>query len=129
MKTIFTESGSRHDFNRTVERFIELAKADGWGHLATHDLQKSLKGDGQDVLPVKVVEVCKPHYSGQLLGEDRYRLYSPFMPCRISIYETSDGGVRIARMDVAKLSSEIGGRVEEVMTEAYEAIEKIIKSL
>ena len=41
----------------------------------THDLQETLRKNGKDVLPVKVIELCKPDYSVQLLKEDSERIY------------------------------------------------------
>ena len=44
----------------TVEKLIEVAKLKGWQNPAVHNLQQSLAKSGKDVLPVEVVEICKP---------------------------------------------------------------------
>ena len=48
------------------------------------------------------------------------------MPCRISAYEKADGKTYISLMNADLLAGLIGGKVEEVMTQAYSEIEKII---
>lgn len=57
------------------------------------------------------------------------RLYSSLLPCRISIYQTSDGITRISRMNSVAMAAQIGGLVEEVMSEAFAEIEKAIAEI
>ena len=61
------ETQSKFDFDRTVEMIISEAERREWKVPAVHDLQQSLAKSGKTVKPVKVVEICKPLYSGQML--------------------------------------------------------------
>jgi uncharacterized protein (DUF302 family) len=51
------------------------------------------------------------------------------MPCRISVYEKSDGKVYISRLNGALLAHSFGGIIEEVMSQANNEMEEMINSL
>ena len=125
----FIENESLYGFEHTVELLSAKITEIGWKISMTHDLQETLRKNGKDVLPVKVIELCKPDYSVQLLKEDSERIYSSLMPCRISVYTTTDGKTHISRMNSQLLASQIGGVVEKVMGTAFADIENILKTL
>ena len=124
---MFIENESIYGFNDTVEKLSESIVSNGWKVTHVHDLHETLKKNNFDVLPVKVLEVCRPDYSVKILRNDSERIYSSLMPCRLSVYETSDGKTKISRMNSGVLASQIGGVVEEVMSLAFNDIEKILK--
>ena len=124
---MFIENESKYNFNETVEKLSESIIGAGWKVTHIHDLQDTLMKNNFNVLPVKVLEVCRPDYSVKLLSRDKERLYSSLMPCRLSVYETSDGKTRVSRMNSAAFAAQIGGVVNEVMTLAYNDIESIVK--
>lgn len=128
-QTFFMENESLYGFENTIELLSAKVAEIGWKISVIHDLQDTLRKNGKDVLPVKVIELCKPDYSVQLLKEDNERIYSSLMPCRISVYITSDGKTHISRMNSQLLVSQIGGLVEKVMGEAFTSIEAILKSM
>lgn len=123
---MFIENESRYGFNETVDKLTEAVVSIGWKVSHTHDLQETLHKNNYEVLPIKVIEICKPSYSVRLLERDQERIYSSLMPCRISVYETSDGKTRISRMDSGAMAAQIGGLVHEVMQKAYTDIEEIL---
>ena len=51
------------------------------------------------------------------------------IPCRISVYETSDGEVIISRMNTDLISKVFSGTVTEVMTRATAGNEKMLSEL
>ena len=124
---MFIENESIYGFNETVEKFTEAVASIGWKVSHIHDLQETLHKNNYEVLPIKVIEICKPSYSVKLLEKDKERLYSSLMPCRISVYETSDGKTRISRMDSGAMAAQIGGLVNEVMKSAFTDIEGVLK--
>ena len=93
------------------------------------DLQAIMKKNGKEILPVKVVELCKPDYAYRLLSDDTQRIYSNMLPCRISVYEKSDGNCYISRLNAAMMAAQLGGVTEEVMTAAYHDAEEMISKL
>jgi uncharacterized protein (DUF302 family) len=123
------ESISRFDFQSTLEKLNAAVADSGWKTPAVHDLQNTIKNFGKEILPIKVLEICHPKHSSRLLELDNERLVSTFMPCRISVYEKSDGKVYVSRINAALLSKSFGGIIEEVMTLANKEMEEMIKTV
>lgn len=119
MENMFIEFQSKFAVDQTVKILVETIEKDGWKVQITHDLQQSLKNKGYDVLPVKVVELCNPDHSSKILSRDEERIYANLMPCRIAVYDKSDGNTYLSLMNAGMLSKEIGGVVEEVMGAAF----------
>jgi uncharacterized protein (DUF302 family) len=126
---LFLESESKYGFDETVKILTQTITNDGWKIYIVQDLKESMKKADKDVLPVKVFELCNPKHSYKLLSKDGERIYSSLMPCRFSVYEKSDGKVYISRMNTIMLSKQIGGLVEEVMTDASNETESFLKSV
>lgn len=124
---MFIDSISKYDFDTTVESLSQKISSIGWRVSHIHDLQMTLKNNGMDVLEVKVVELCNPKYAVKLLERDQTKIYSSLMPCRLSVYKTTDGLVHISRMNSGAVAKEIGGVVYEVMQMAFEEIEEILQ--
>lgn len=118
---------SKYNFAQTIAGLSEKIIAAGWKIPAVHDLQENVRKVGKDILPVKVIEVCRPDYAAEILSVDSLRMFSPLMPCRISVYEETDGKVCIARMNSGLLASQVGGIVEEVMGKAFNEMEETLK--
>jgi uncharacterized protein (DUF302 family) len=123
------ESKSNYDFATTIEKLNVAVAEAGWKTPAIHDLQNTIRNFGKEILPIKVLEICHPKHSSRLLELDNERIMSTFMPCRISVYEKSDGKVYISRINAALLSKSFGGIVEEVMSLANSEMEEMIKPL
>lgn len=129
MDTMFFENRSRFGFEETINKLTELVPKNEWKIIQMLDLQETMRKNGKDVLPVKVVEMCKPDYAYQLLSEDLQRIYSNMMPCRVSVYEKSDGKIYISRMNSAMFAEQIGGVMQDVMSKAFDDVEKMIKKI
>lgn len=129
VKEMFIESESRFGFEETVNILTETITNGGWKVTIVHDLKESMKKADKDVLPVKVFELCNPKHSYKLLSKDDERLYSSLMPCRFSVYEKSNGKIYISRMNTILLSKQVGGLVEEVMTDASNETENFLRSV
>ena len=129
MEEMFFESKSRFGFSETLQKLSDLIPESGWKEIAVLDLQAIMKKNGKEILPVKVVELCKPDYAYRLLSDDSHRIYSNMLPCRISVYEKSDGNCYISRLNAAMMAVQLGGVTEEVMTAAYIDAEEMINKL
>ena len=129
MEEMFFESKSRFGFSETLQKLSDLIPESGWKEISVLDLQAIMKKNGKEILPVKVVELCKPDYAYRLLSDDTQRIYSNMLPCRISVYEKSDGNCYISRLNAAMMASQLGGVTEEVMTAAYHDAEEMISKL
>lgn len=126
---MFLENESLYGFDKTVEMItVELEKR-LWSLSFTHDLQQTLKKHGKEVLPVKVLALCHPKHSGQILDKDYERIVSSMMPCRISVYEKSDGKTYISRVNASVVAKQMGGLIEKVMTNSADEVEDIVAKL
>ncbi len=129
MDQMFFESRSRYGFEETVSRLSEIIPEGGWKVIHIHDLQETMRKNGKEVNPVKVIELCKPDYAYRLLSDDTLRIYSNMMPCRISVYEKTDGKTYLSRMNSAMLASQAGGVVQEVMSRSFGDAEQFIEKV
>lgn len=126
---IVTEMTSRFGFERTVEMLKSAAESNGWSVPFIHDLQLSLAKSGKHVKPVRVLEICKPQYSGQMLELNDERIISVMMPCRISVYEKNDGKVHVALLNVESMAGGLPLNIAKVMKEASDDTFELVKSV
>lgn len=123
------ENKSNKSFDETVEWIDKTVTDNNWKVLTIHNLQDSMDKNGYEVLPVKVFAICQPHHAVKILGKDDERIVSSMMPCRISVYEKSDGNTYLSRMDTAMMSAGFEGAIKEVMVSTSKEIEQMIKPL
>ena len=123
------EAESRYDFTESVERFEQSVLSMGWRIPAVHDLQQTMRNNGKEVNQVKVFEICQPDHAYKILSLDRERIVSSMMPCRVSIYEKSDGKTYISWMNTRLMGNMMGGVIADVMGIATEESEAMIRTL
>ncbi len=116
-------------FNEAAELLEKTTKDKGWKIPVVHDLQETMSNFGKDVNKAKVFELCHPDHAYKILREDDERIVSSLMPCRISIYEKSDGRVYISWMNTSLMGRMMKGVVPEVMGNASRESEEIINVL
>ena len=124
---IVMEQMSRFGFDKTVEMLVADAEKREWKVPAVHDLQQSLAKSGKEVRPVKVIEICKPQYSGQMLELNDERIISVMMPCRISVYEKDDGYTYVSLINAGEITSGLSASIARVMKEASDETYEISK--
>lgn len=120
------EKESRYDFNATVSKLIELATSRNWGNPANHDLKQTLAKSGREVLPITVIEICKPAYSGEMLAKNDERIVSVMMPCRISVYNKIDGKTYLSYINMDALAHAMPPTAVDTMVNAANEIQEII---
>jgi uncharacterized protein (DUF302 family) len=123
------EKVSPWDFDKTVELLTAAAEKRNWMIPAVHDLKQSLAKAGKEVRSVKVLEVCKPEYSGKMLEKNDERIVSVMMPCRISVYLKEDDKTYIALINGAALAAGMPETVREVMTASADEVNEIVESV
>ena len=123
------EDESKYGFDETVAQFETAVTDAKWKIAGLHDMKAILDGFGYDVLNVKIYELCSSKYSAVILQEDDERIVSPLMPCRVAIYEKSDGKTYITRMNSTLMAKPFGGLIDEVMQQAASETEVIIEKL
>ncbi len=120
---------SRLPFDETVEKFIANAEAAGWQVPKVYELQKSLSKAGYQIPPLKVISICHPHYAAQVLEEDRHKVISAIMPCRIGVYQTSDGSVYVAAMNTSLMSKMFGSKIARIMQKVSAEEQAMLKGI
>lgn len=123
------ENQSKYNFDKTVDLLIAEAERREWKVPAVHDLQQSLAKSGKTVNPVKVIEICKPAYSGQMLELNDERIMSVMMPCRISVYIKEDGKTYTALVDGAEMAAGQADKIAKVMKAASDETFEIVKAV
>jgi uncharacterized protein (DUF302 family) len=123
------EQPSKYDFDKTVDLLVREAELKEWKVPALHDLQQSLAKSGKTVKPVKVIEICKPAYSGQMLELNDERIMSVMMPCRISVYLKDDGKTYTAIVNGSEMSAGMPEKIAKVMKAASDETLEIVKTV
>jgi uncharacterized protein (DUF302 family) len=131
MKTnqIVIEQKSKFGFEKTVQILTENAEKREWKVPFIHDLQQSLAKSGKNVRPVKVIEICKPQYSGKMLELNDERIISVMMPCRISVYEKDDTSTYVSLINAGAMASTLTDKIAAVMKEASDETFEIVKAV
>jgi uncharacterized protein (DUF302 family) len=126
---VMIENQSRFGFAETIEILSKNILEKGWKITIMHDLQETLKKNSKEVLPVKIIELCNPGIAYQILSKDELRYVSPMLPCRITVYEKSDGFTYISRMNAPALAGMIGGDAAKTIVLAFNETEEFLKAV
>ncbi len=123
------EDKSPLSFEEAVEALKKQAEELDWLVPHQHNVASELEKLGAGKTPrAVVVEICKPDLSIEILKRDESRIVVSLMPCRIGVYETSDGSVIISRMNTGLMSKMFGSLVAKIMGKASSDSEKIINA-
>lgn len=128
-RQLIIEKVSPWGFEKTVVLLTEEAERRNWMVPAVHDLQASLAKSGKAVRSVKVIEICKPEYSGQMLEKNDERIISVMMPCRLSVYLKEDDKTYVALINGAALAVGLPENVREVIIAASDEINEIVEAV
>ena len=128
-KLMVVEDESLFNFDDTVEIIKTTAVEQNWKVPTVHMIHDAVSPYGYEVGRVAVLELCQPHHAGKILSEDRAKVVSSMMPCRISVYETDDDRVIVSRMNTSLMAQAFGGTVASVMAEATGENEAILESV
>ncbi|MGJ5820196.1 DUF302 domain-containing protein [Paludibaculum fermentans] len=114
---------------KTIDE-IDLALRDSagrhqFGVLHVHDLRQAMKNKGIDYhRQCFVFEVCNPRHAKRVLESDP--AVSSLLPCRISVYETSDGLMLSTILPSAMMSMFSDPEIRLVAGEVEETLKSII---
>ena len=123
---MFRQDQHQQDFDATVAALEEVIEKRGWKTPVIHDLQATMKKFGKDVRSVKVLEICHPDHSYEILSQGEERIVSSMMPCRISVYEKEDGSVWISRINYCIKAKPMSPVIRKTMSAAAADVEEII---
>lgn len=125
-RDMFLETESPLKFAETIEAIKAEVGGMGWSVLVAHDMAGILAKKGHTIAPLVILELCSGKYSVALVKKDETRYVSSLIPCRLSIYETSDGKVIISRMNTTVMGAMMEPAVAEVMKKAGADLETVI---
>jgi uncharacterized protein (DUF302 family) len=120
------ENKSKHDFETTLAEIEKSVESLGWKIPHINDLQATMHKFGKDVRQVKLYEICHPEHAYRILSQDDERIVSSLMPCRIAIYEKSDGSVYVSRMNSGLMSKPMNKIIRSTMSVAAAETEQIL---
>jgi uncharacterized protein (DUF302 family) len=122
---------SKFEFNETVSLVEEAVKnTNDWKTPITFDIRKNIDNAGfYDMTQVKIVSLCQPEYAHQILNADKDKLVSSMMPLGIGVYESNDGKIFIAEMNIGLMGKMFGGTISEVMGKASTDIETMLDGI
>jgi uncharacterized protein (DUF302 family) len=123
---MFREDKYGKDFDATVADLEKVIEERGWKIPVVHDLQATMKKFGKDVRSVKILEICHPDLSYEILSRNEEKIVSSMMPCRISVFEKEDGSVWISRMNSGFLAKPMSPVIRKTMSKAAADMEEII---
>jgi uncharacterized protein (DUF302 family) len=123
---MFKENRIDMEFDTAISKMEQVIESRGWKIPHVHDLKETMKKFGKDVRDVKVLEVCHPVHSYEILSRDDERVVSNMMPCRIAVYEKEDGSVWISRMNSGMVAKPMSKVIRKTMSAAAKDVEEII---
>jgi len=127
---ILNEEQSKYSFEESLEILEAEVTEGGWKIPVKHDLQAILLKNGKEkVNKVVVLEICNPDLAEKILLTDDERIVSNMMPCRISLYEKSDGKTYFSTMNSGLLAKPMGKVAREQMKIASNDMERFLEVL
>jgi len=123
------EQESKYNFEQSVEVFSNFVEENGWKIPVVHDMKETMNKFGKDVLNGKVFELCHPGHAYEILSRDQERIVMSMMPCRVAIYEKSDGKTYVSWMNTGLMGNMMKGVVPKVMKVASSETEALIESI
>jgi uncharacterized protein (DUF302 family) len=128
---MFRVDKSALDFDETVSALTESARKNGWIIPDTRDLQHEYHQAGlNDMTRCTILYFCNPQGGYKILtSSDKNKSMSVMMPMGVSVYETTEGQVEIAGMNLSLMSNFFGGAVKEVLKDGGERYQKSLEGI
>jgi uncharacterized protein (DUF302 family) len=127
---MFATHKSKLNFDETVSSLEASAKRNGWTIPEIRDLQQEYIEDGlEDMTKVKILYFCNAQGGYNILKNDDYKKMSVMMPMGVSVYETNDGQVKIAAMNIGFMSMMFSGTVKKVLQEGGGNFRNSVKNI
>ncbi len=121
----FKEVTSPYSFEKTVQLIADrIDHQPGWHVVNIIDQEKEIiKHGGKDIGKVKIIKFCNAKLSAKMLQSDDRKFMSVKMPLSISVYELSNGKVRIGLMNGYLMARMFSG------TKTGDIMEKVVKDM
>jgi uncharacterized protein (DUF302 family) len=114
---MLTVKKSNYDFEETFSRIENSILDNDWDIQRIYDMQECMESYGhENIKNILIFSICKPENVADILADDKNKKVTAIMPCRMGIYETSNGDVYVSRLNIALMSKMFGGVIEDVMS-------------
>lgn len=98
MAAMMSERKSRFGYRETIGALQDAAKKRGWEIGPTLDMQEAMQKAGQkNARPFSMLTLCKKDLAERLLKAQMANKAIPFVPCRMSVFEGTDGKTYLAK--------------------------------
>lgn len=115
-KLMITVHPSKLPLNETAAAIEKAALDRQWKVPKIYDIQKTLQDAGHtDMTPLKIVSICQPHHAYNILQDDKDKIVTAIMPCRMAVYQGKDGKAYIAELNMGLMTKMFGGNIARVM--------------
>jgi uncharacterized protein (DUF302 family) len=128
---MFRVDTSRLNFEETISTLSESARQNGWLIPDTRDIQHEYHEAGlNDMTHCTILYFCNPQ-SGYAIftSNDTNKAMTAMMPMGVSVYETTDGQVKISAMNLGLMSNFFSGVVKDVFKNGGARYEKSLEGI
>ena len=127
---MFATYKSKLDFDETVSSLEESAKKNGWTIPEIRDLQQDYIEEGHgDMTKIKILYFCNSQGGYNILKDNDYKKMSVMMPMGVSVYETNDGQVKIAAMNIGFMSMMFSSIVKKVLQDGGKRFKNSVENI
>ncbi len=121
---------SMFGMDETVEMIDKQADENGWAVAKIWDMTERMEKAGFDDSPeVRVLELCHAENSYDVLKNEEDMFLAAIMPCRMAVYEYSNGRTFISRMNIGLISKMFSPNVKKVMAGVADDDNKILSGI
>lgn len=129
-RMMMQELRSLHDFDTTVGMVRSQATEAGWSIPIEFPLQEHYVEHGlADMTRAMNLYLCNPQGGCDISRSDAFKPMFVMMPTAVSIYEDSQGGVRVARMRLGTMSMMFAGTVKKTLQAGEARLRKTLEGI
>lgn len=127
---MMTRHTSRLGFEATVDALMQSLPQHHWKIPDTRDLQALWRSEGVENPPrITVLYLCNPHGGAKIVADAALLPMSVMMPMGLSIYETPDGSVEIAHMNLGMMGGMFTGDARDVLKTSASNLQKALEAV
>jgi uncharacterized protein (DUF302 family) len=121
---------SKFGFEETINALEKSAPLNNWHVPDTRDLSKLWLEQGvENPYRVKILYFINSKCGRDITNEDEMKVMTVMMPMGVSVYETSDGSIEIAAMNIKMMSGMLPGKAKQGLGKSAENFNNCIKDI
>ena len=121
---------SRYSFDQTYTNLEDAILEQDWDIQHVYNISECMENYGYESLnQISIFSICNAGNVNNILQDDEDRKVTAIMPCRIAVYEKTDGSVWVASLNIGLMSKMFGGNIESVMSSVAEDEAKMLESV